>query len=63
MKCRELNGIVLELKSCLEPTDKHSEGGSCPLRACGTRFVVHKVAALGRLIDRFGAYLGHVTKP
>ena len=36
-------------------------GGHKPLRACGTRFVAHKVAALDRLIDRFGAYLGHLT--
>ena len=31
------------------------------MRACGTQFVAHKVAALGRLIDRFGAYLSHLT--
>ena len=35
--------------------------GNRPLRACGTRFVTHKVAALGRLIDRYGAYLAHLT--
>ena len=35
--------------------------GNRPLRACGTRFVAHKVAALGRLIDRYGAYLAHLT--
>ena len=37
------------------------QGGARPLRACGTRFVVHKVAALGRLVDRYGAYLNHLT--
>ena len=29
--------------------------------ACGTWFITHKVAALGRLIDRYGAYLAHLT--
>ena len=37
------------------------KGGTRPLRACGTRFVAHKVAALTRLIDRHGAYLNHLT--
>ena len=31
--------------------------GICPLRACGTRLVVHKVAALERIMDRFGPIL------
>ena len=38
-----------------------SKGGSKPLRACGARFVAHKVAAIGRLLHRYGAYLGHLT--
>ena len=38
-----------------------SQGGSRPLRACSTTFVAHKVAALGRLVDRFGAYLCHLA--
>ena len=29
--------------------------------ACGTRFVAHKVAALGRIIERFGAYISHLS--
>ena len=33
------------------------KGGVTPLRACGTRFNSHKVSALTRLVDRFGAYL------
>lgn len=31
------------------------------LWVCGTRFVPHKVAALGCLIDCYGAYLAHLT--
>ena len=37
------------------------KGGHKPLRACGTRFVSHKVDALDRLVDHFGAYLNHLT--
>ena len=60
-KCRELETIVDELKACLELTEMPKKGGSRPLRACGTRFVAHKVAALGRLVDRFGAYLSDLA--
>ena len=28
--------------------------------ACGTRFIDHKVAAMNRFVDRFGAYLSHL---
>ena len=37
-----------------------SKGGIHPLRAWATRFVEHKVAALERMIDRFGAYISHL---
>ena len=37
-----------------------TKGGVRPLRACGTRFIAHKVSALTRLVDRFGAYLSHL---
>ena len=60
-KCRELNEIVDELKHCLEPSDLPVEGGNRPLRACGTRFIAHKVVALGRVVDRLGAYLSHLS--
>lgn len=60
-KCHELDEVIAALRPCLEPGDLPNEGGSRPLRACGTRFVSHKVAAIGRLIDRYGAYLAHLT--
>ena len=53
--------MIEELRVCLEPSEMPSQGGSQPLHACGTRFVAHKVAALGRLVDRFGAYLCHLA--
>ena len=31
------------------------------IRACGTRFVSHKVAAVGRIIDKYGAYCNHLS--
>ena len=58
-KCRALDDIVLELKSCFEESAVPLKGGIRPIRACGTRFIAHKVAALERMIDRFGAYLTH----
>ena len=59
-KCAELKEIVEELKQCFEDCELPHKGGARPLRACGTRFVAHKVAALSRVIDRFGAYLSHL---
>ena len=60
-KCHELKEIVDNLKECLTETEMPMKGGTRPLRACGTRFVSHKVAALARLIDRYGAYPNHLT--
>ena len=48
------------IKACFTE-EVPSERGSRPLRACGTRFASHKVAALERIIYLFGAYLGHIT--
>ena len=59
-KTRELDEIVESLRSCLEPMDMPSGSGNKPLRACGTRFVAHKLAAISRLIERFGAYISHL---
>ena len=57
----ELNDLVSELRQCVEPTDLPIKGGNRPLRVYGTRFVAHKVVALGRVIDRLGAYLSHLN--
>ena len=51
---------VEKLKQCLENVNKPARGNR-PLQACGTRFVAHKVAALGCLIDWYGVYLAHLT--
>ena len=59
-KCKELEDVVSELKGCLDFSEFPNKGGVRPLRACGTRFVAHKVSALERILDRFGAYLNHL---
>ena len=59
-KCRELDKVVEELKECLEPSEMPHDGGNCPRRACGTRFISHRVVALDRFTDRFGAYINHL---
>ena len=58
-KCRELEEIFISLKQCLDDGNM-AHSGNKPIRACGTRFIDHKVAAMNRFIDRFGAYLSHL---
>jgi len=55
-----LGEVVAGLKECLDPSELPHEGGQRPLRASGTRFVAHKVGALERIIDRYGAYMNHL---
>ena len=56
---------MAESRVCLEathmPSSASGHGGNRPLHACGTRFVAHKVAALERVVSRFGAYCNHFT--
>ncbi len=59
-KCRELEEVTSELKSLLDVPDFPAGHGNKPKRACGTRFVCHKVQALQRILDRFGAYMNHL---
>ena len=60
-KCAQLNEVVQELRKCLDDCDTPESRGNRPIRACGTRFVAHKVAALGRIIDKYGAYISHLV--
>ena len=60
-KCRELEDLIAELSECLDTSEFPTSGGSRPIHACGTRFITHNVAALNRIIDRFGAYPSHIT--
>ena len=55
----ELHDIVAELKSCVDKEEFPESGRDKPIRACGTCFISHKVAAMHRVIERYGAYLSH----
>lgn len=59
-KCRELDDIVQEMASFADENELPSSGGNKPLPACGTRFVAHKVSAMHRVVERYGAYLAHI---
>ena len=52
----------MEIKHCLQPNEIPKKEGSGSLRACGTRFIGHKVLVLGRLIDCLGAYVHQLFK-
>ena len=53
--------VVASLREYLEFTDLPKERGNRPIRACGTCFISHKVAAIGRFLDHYGAYIAHLT--
>ena len=60
-KCRELDEVITEMQACFEESEFSVLGGNRPIRACGTRFIAHKVAAIYRFIECYGAYLNHLT--
>ena len=55
-----LDDAVASLKPCLEEGEMEGKGNK-PLRASGTRFIGHKIAAIRRIIERYGGYLAHLT--
>ena len=55
-KCRELEGIVSDLKDCFQFDDE----GVRPLRASGSRWVCHKLNAMRRVLSKYGAYTSHL---
>lgn len=56
-KSGELSAIAEDLKEVFELP----KGGNLPIRSCGTRWINHKRKALQHVIDRYGAYLHHLT--
>ena len=56
-KSRELVDIVDDLKETFD----FSKGGDLPVRAQGSRWITHKRRALQQVVDRFGAYLNHLS--
>ena len=58
-KCRELESIVTDLQGVFHLND---EGlGVKPVRACGTRWVCHKLSAMKRALSKYGAYTAHLA--
>ena len=57
-KCHELEGVICELKQCVEFGPDH---GTRPVRASGSRWVSHKLSAMKRIVSKFGAYTSHLT--
>ena len=56
-KSRELASIVEDLKGAFE----FPNGGNLPIRCQETRWIIHKRKALQRMLDRYGAYIVHLT--
>ena len=56
-KTRELEEVVKELKEVFE----FPSGGNKPVRSQGSRWINHKRKALQRVVDRYGAYISHLT--
>lgn len=56
-KLRELTDLVSDLKEVFE----FPESGDAPIRSEGSRWISHKRQALQRIIERYGAYMSHLT--
>lgn len=56
-KCRLLSDLVDDLKEVFE----FPEGDDFPMRAHASRWITYKSKALQRVVDRYGAYLIHLT--
>ena len=56
-KSREQSDIVTDLKEVFE----FKEGGDRPVRSQGSRWITHKHKAMQHLVDRYGAYINHLT--
>ena len=56
-KSRELESIVSDLEQAFDL----AKGGNRPIRSCGTRWISHKRKALQRVLDRYSAYIAHLS--
>ena len=56
-KLQELSSIVENLKEVFDLPG----GGALPMRCNGSRWISHKRKALQRVIDKFGAYIAHLS--
>ena len=56
-KSRELEGVVEDLKGVYSFT----QSGHLPIKCQGTRWINFKRRALQRVVDRYGAYMAHLS--
>lgn len=56
-KCRELADIIDDLKEFFD----FDGGGIRPIRACGSRWLSHKLNAMKRVLSKYGAYTQHLA--
>ena len=56
-KCRDLVAVIDDLKEVFELP----RGGNLPIHSQGSRWIDHKRKALLRVIDRYGAYVSHLS--
>ena len=56
---RSVLTIVDDLKKAFHLNDEGT--GIRPVRACGTRWVSHKLSTMKRVINKFSAYTAHLT--
>lgn len=56
-RCRELSDIIEDFREIFE----FPEGGNLPIRAQGSRWISFKRKALQRIINRYGAYINHLS--
>ena len=56
-KCRDLLAVIDDLKEVFELP----KSGNLPIRSQGSRWIDHKRKALLRVIDRYGAYISHLS--
>lgn len=56
-KCRELEEIIQDLRECMSFDD----AGVKPVRSSGSRWIMHKLNAMKRVLSKFGAYTGHIA--
>ena len=58
-KCTELESIITDLEGAFHLNDEGS--GVRPIRACGTRWVCHKLSAMKRVLCKYGTYTAHLA--
>lgn len=56
-KSRELMDVVADLTKVFE----FKEGGDAPVRSQGSRWISHKRMAMQRVVERYGAYIAHLS--